>query len=103
MSLAATGQYSSLLLDYIAERPSLCSFYEQRPTLEGLSAQIQTKQAFSSEQRKRLQRVLRRQYALFPPHKAVLENIDVLSKENTFVITTGQQLNLCLGPLYTDL
>ena len=101
MSLAATAQYGSLLMDYLADRPALRSFYGYRPSIEGLDKQIQLRRSFSIEQRRQLQTTLREQYKGLPLCTAVSKNIDALSEAKTFVITTGQQLNLCLGPLYT--
>ncbi|RZK34902.1 MAG: bacillithiol biosynthesis BshC, partial [Hymenobacter sp.] len=100
---AATGAFSGLLTDYIAQAPALASFYHRWPTLENFAAQLEEKKAaYSPEARQRLVTDLRAQYAelggAVPP--AVAANLELLAQDTTFTITTGHQLNLFTGPLY---
>ncbi|MEM8889245.1 MAG: bacillithiol biosynthesis cysteine-adding enzyme BshC [Bacteroidota bacterium] len=48
-----------------------------------------------------LQKVLKDQYQGFEPSEKTQRNLDILDKENTFTVTTGHQLVLFAGPLYT--
>ena len=99
---AETGAFSSLLTDYLTQHEGLKPFYHRFPAIEEFAAQIAEKQAhYTPEARQRLVAELRRQYATLPEtHPAVQANIELLTKETTFTITTGHQLNLLTGPLY---
>ena len=100
LSYADTGAFSSLLLDYIAQKPSLASFYGRFPTLENFADQLAEKQAaYLPEARQRLVAALRAQYGSEAP-AAIAANIALLEKDTTFTITTGHQLALLTGPLY---
>jgi bacillithiol biosynthesis cysteine-adding enzyme BshC len=100
---AATGAFSGLLTDYLAQKPALAPFYHRFPELASFAAQIEEKKAsYSPEARQRLVADLRAQYAelggAVPP--AVAANLELLAHATTFTITTGHQLNLFTGPLY---
>lgn len=95
MPLSATGQFSSLFLDYLNQTPALRPFYGEFPTLDAFPRQIQQKQ-FSDENRIVLADVLTRQYASL----SNVPDLDVLRQSNTFTVTTGHQLNIFTGPLY---
>lgn len=102
LSYAATGAFSGLLTDYLAQKPELAPFYHRFPTLENFATQIQEKQAaYSPEARTRLVQALRQQYSSAPDVvPAVAHNLDLLAEPTTFTVTTGHQLNLLTGPLY---
>jgi len=94
---------SKLIRNYLSgEIPK--SLYSQSPNLKGLLAQAAIKKKHFSY-RTELNKALKRQYqrCLFDKVEGqnVLENIDLLSKENTLTITTGHQACLGGGPLYT--
>ncbi|WP_266369101.1 bacillithiol biosynthesis cysteine-adding enzyme BshC [Tellurirhabdus rosea] len=95
LSLAATGQFSSLFLDYLEQKPSLKPFYGQFPTLDAFAEAVKTR-PFSEENRQTLVQVLQRQYAGI----ANKPDFSVLAQPNTFTVTTGHQLNIFTGPLY---
>jgi bacillithiol biosynthesis cysteine-adding enzyme BshC len=100
---AATGAFSGLLTDYLAQKPALAPFYHRFPELASFAAQIEEKKAsYSPEARQRLVADLHAQYAELgtevPP--AVAANLELLARDTTFTITTGHQLNLFTGPLY---
>ena len=99
---AATGAFSGLLTDYIADAPALAPFYHRRPELAAFAAQIEEKQAaYPPEIRERLVADLRTQYLdIKGPPPAVAANLDLLARGTTFTVTTGHQLNLLTGPLY---
>ncbi|MEY3592654.1 MAG: hypothetical protein RLZZ38_1631 [Bacteroidota bacterium] len=58
------------------------------------------KQHFSSENRKVLVAALQAQYKDLNTSDKVVQNLNALSLENTFTVTTGHQLCLMTGPLY---
>ncbi len=95
MPLSATGQFSSLFLDYLNQAPAVKPFYGEFPTLDAFPRQIQQKE-FTAENRTILADVLTRQYA----HIANAPDLDALRQPNTFTVTTGHQLNMFTGPLY---
>lgn len=94
--------FSQTFLDYINGSPNLANFYNLRPELASFLPQIEQKKASTKGQsplhRQTLQKVLQKQYASIenPPSA----QINSLTQENTFTVTTGHQLNLFTGPLY---
>ena len=95
-SFASLNAFSTLLLDYLAEKPALKAFYGNGPLLANFKEQISEKKGFSSENRAILQTVLTEQYAAIG---AEMPAVDIRD-ENTFTVTTGHQLNIYTGPLY---
>lgn len=97
------GQYyPKAVFDYLQNAAELKPFYEHYPNLEGYGEVIKNRR-FSAENRKVLHKVLTDQYGDLlqqPNGAAVQKNIDALLDENTFTITTGQQIHIYLGPLY---
>lgn len=103
LSYRDTNSFSSTFLAYLEKDPQMLEFIENWPTLESLYQQISKKQNFSN--REVLVKTLKKQYGEFLFSKAALpdsvnQNIELLSDENTFTITTGHQLSLFTGPLY---
>jgi bacillithiol biosynthesis cysteine-adding enzyme BshC len=70
----------------------LLSQFEQQIALKKLN--------FSSENRKVLVAALQAQYKDLNTSEKVVQNLNALSLENTFTVTTGHQLCLMTGPLY---
>jgi len=110
---SATGYFSKLVCDYLAEKQELQSFYNRFPKFENFEKQIEEKQKSSTlvtkgsrsgskaiNSRTVLVNSLNNQYKNTSVSKATQSNINSLSQENTFTITTGHQLNLFTGPLY---
>ncbi len=96
-----TGYFSKLVCDYLAEKPELQSFYHRFPNLENFEKQFEEKNlSVRAQSRTILVNSLNKQYQGIKVSKATQNNIDSLSQENTFTITTGHQLNLFTGPLY---
>jgi len=93
LDLASTGQFPELLLDYLANVPSLTPFYSFLPNLEGFGQAIQTR---SFDRRQELVEALHRQYTHLGENPA----INRLADTTTFTVTTGHQLNIFTGPLY---
>jgi bacillithiol synthase len=102
---AEAPHISKLIKTYLAGKlPSDC--YYRTPDIAGLQAQAREKlEHFPEMHRKALVNALHRQYARcnieIAGKTTVLENIDLLSKKNTVTITTGHQLCLAGGPLYS--
>ncbi|RFN57769.1 bacillithiol biosynthesis cysteine-adding enzyme BshC [Marixanthomonas ophiurae] len=95
-----TNYFSSLICDYLAEKDALNPFFGNFPKLENFSKQIEKKQGFTQESREILVESLKKQYINVSISKETRDNIQSLSNEKTFTITTGHQLNLFTGPLY---
>ncbi|HEY5692679.1 MAG TPA: bacillithiol biosynthesis cysteine-adding enzyme BshC [Cyclobacteriaceae bacterium] len=96
-----THIFTSFFLDYIHQKDSLSKFYNRFPTPSSFKDQIGEKQkSFSPSARKTLQSVLREQYKDLIISDIVSENINSITDEKTFTITTGHQLNIFTGPLY---
>lgn len=101
ISFKKTGYFSSLVCDYLEEKPTLHPFYNRFPNLENFKKQLEEKQiSFKIASRTTLVESLNKQYLQTETSDATLENIASLKAENTFTITTGHQLNLFTGPLY---
>ncbi|CAH8283720.1 bacillithiol biosynthesis cysteine-adding enzyme BshC [Mariniflexile fucanivorans] len=101
ISFKKTGYFSSLIGDYLDEKPEQKVFYNRFPKLENFKAQIEEKQStVRLDIRIALAETLEKQYKSIETSNATLKNIESLTSENTFTITTGHQLNLFTGPLY---
>ncbi|MFD0835792.1 bacillithiol biosynthesis cysteine-adding enzyme BshC [Mariniflexile aquimaris] len=101
ISFKKTGYFSSLICDYLDEKPELQAFYNRFPNLDNFKAQIEERKASGlPKSRSVLVSTLKKQYQHFETSEATFKNIESLNSENTFTITTGHQLNLFTGPLY---
>ncbi|WP_062059664.1 bacillithiol biosynthesis cysteine-adding enzyme BshC [Aquimarina longa] len=96
-----TNYFSSLICDYLEEKPELHSFYNRYPKLENFKNQIIEKQAsFSDENRAIVVKALQEQYKNSILSDVTVKHIAFLEQSNTFTVVTGHQLNLFTGPLY---
>ena len=96
-----TGYFTKIICDYLDKKEEIIQYYGQFPDLKGFEKQIEYKRiSFSKASRKVLVSQLRKQYNSFEVSVATKKNLDLLTKDNTFTITTGHQLNLFTGPLY---
>ncbi|MHC0441209.1 bacillithiol biosynthesis cysteine-adding enzyme BshC [Flavobacterium sp. 3-210] len=101
ISYQNSGYFSTLIQDYLDQKPALQSLYNNFPTLENFEKQIQEKQSnFDNNNRIPLVETLKKQYQNIEISDLTKQNIELLALENTFTITTGHQLNLFSGPLY---
>lgn len=101
ISFQNSGYFSSLINDYLDQKPNVQPLYHRFPTLENFGPQIEEKKAnFDDSKRAILVAVLEAQYAKINASTATLNNIKLLNHSNTYTITTGHQLNLFSGPLY---
>lgn len=92
--------YSKTVIDYLNQSPQLQPFYHYAPTLDGYKQKV-AQRTFSAQQRQLLVEVLQQQYGdLLSDNNPVANNIQALTNENTYTVTTGQQIHIYLGPLY---
>ncbi|WP_291102110.1 MULTISPECIES: bacillithiol biosynthesis cysteine-adding enzyme BshC [unclassified Flavobacterium] len=102
-----SGYFSTLMNDYLDQKPNLQSLYNRFASLENFEGQILEKQKnfndngnFNDNKRNVLVSVLQKQYATVETSALTKQNIEALENSNTFTVTTGHQLNLFTGPLY---
>lgn len=101
LSFAHTGFCPKLILDYLNQKPSVRWLYDQFPNTKGFEQQMQVKQtSFPNASRSVLVKCLQRQYEGISMSNLTAHNLDALSRENVFTVTTGHQLNLFTGPVY---
>jgi bacillithiol biosynthesis cysteine-adding enzyme BshC len=102
ISYENTLRFKPLFIDYIQQNPKLNTFYNRFPFKENFITQIAEKQKnYNQGHRSILVNQLNAQYERFKTSELTQKHINQLTEENTFTITTGHQLNLFTGPLYT--
>ncbi|TNE80170.1 MAG: bacillithiol biosynthesis cysteine-adding enzyme BshC [Bacteroidetes bacterium] len=94
-----SGLYSKLALDFIAQKPEIKPFIANWPDKSGFTNQIASR-TFSAENRKVLHQALVQQYAGLALPEITQTQLDSLLDEQTFTVTTGQQIHIFLGPMY---
>lgn len=99
IDLGESKRFSSILLDYLEYKNELQSHCAYPPNIESFAQAISNRN-FDDSKREVLVNVLNRQYSNCDAHDQVSQNIESLSQQNTFTITTGHQLNIFTGPLY---
>ena len=101
----STHRFSPLVEDYLAQSEKITPFFGNPPTLDGFANQLDQKKGFSSEIRKTLSGCLKKQYSALSmaddERFELHERFALLENENTYTVTTGHQLCLFTGPLYT--
>lgn len=98
LTLAFPG--NSMLHDFVYNTQQLSDFIHFEPNDSGLTGCIADRQQ-SFSPRETLVEVLLSQYQGITLHEKVVQNIESLRLPHTFTVTTGQQLCLLTGPLYT--
>lgn len=97
----ASGFFSTLIVDYLEKKKETVHLYNRFPCIENFEAQIVEKtENFPLQNRAALVESLKRQNEKIKLSLYSQNNIELLSKQNTFSITTGHQLSLFTGPLY---
>jgi bacillithiol biosynthesis cysteine-adding enzyme BshC len=96
---STTHLFSKLINDYVEGKGTAQEFVQYAPNQEGYQAAIDGRKLHPVN-RALLVEVLTSQYANLQPEAAVNDNIALLKKDNTFVVTTAHQPNLFSGPLY---
>ncbi len=99
ITLAQTGQFSKLFLDYINGDDILRKFYSYEPKIESFQRVIDDKSKENTN-RSLLVTVLNEQYSKITNRELQNTNIELLLLKNTFTVSTGHQLCLFTGPLY---
>lgn len=99
LAYAQTGHFSKIITDYIAQSPQLAPFYVHPVSLDGIRKAINERQ-FSAVKRALLKAELEKQYASIQTTDLVKNNINLLSGDSTFTITTAHQPNIFTGYLY---
>lgn len=95
------GWFSEQHLRLVYDQQSFEKYITEPFSKEALIRQIERKSSqFGMEQRQSLQKALNNQYEGFGKSDLLVKNIDSLTSDNTFTITTGHQLSLFTGPLY---
>ncbi len=96
-----SGYFSKLIIDYLNENTELKQLYNRFPTIENFQLQLEEKKEnYDVNHRKILVAALQKQNHDFSISEETKSNIQLLSQENTFTVTTGHQLNLFTGPIY---
>jgi len=94
-------QFSSpIIRDFVSETSAIKPYCGAFFSLENCLEQTKRKD-FKLEDRKVLVEALKRQYSQTIITDETHKNISSLLDENTYTITTGHQLNLMTGPLYS--
>ncbi len=99
ISYSTTGFYSKIVLDYISGNNLLKPFYNFPASNEGIKETIAQRKKYPTN-RKALVAVLQKQYADCTLTAKQQFNIEQLSNENCFTITTAHQPNIFTGHLY---
>jgi len=95
-----TGYFSNIISDYLDKNHKLAQFYGNFPDMEGFKKQLELKSNFDVDKRKTLVSSLKNQYKSINKSELTKINIELLTQDKTFTITTGHQLNIFTGPLY---
>ena len=96
---SSTHVFSKLINDYLEGKGNARDFVHYAPNVDGYRAAIEGRKKYPIN-RKLLFEVLTKQYSNLPQEKAVNDQIALLKKDTTFVVTTAHQPNLFTGPLY---
>ena len=96
---SSTQIFSKLINDYLEGKGTALDFVQYAPNLEGYKAAIEGRKKYPIN-RSLLFDVLTKQYSNLPQEKAVNDQLALLKKDSTFVVTTAHQPNLFTGPLY---
>ena len=94
-----TNFFSKLINDYIEENDSLSDKISYFPNLDNFYKQIKNKSKQNLD-RKLLVDVLKQQNSKITLSNFSKKNLELLSKNNTYTVTTGHQLCLFTGPLF---
>lgn len=101
ISREETQSFSQLANQLVYQQNELSHFIQQPFSEKELYVQMdRKKKAYSSESRATLVQEIKKAYASVKVDKAVTDNIELLTSEDTFTVTTGHQLSLLTGPLY---
>ncbi len=94
-----TGYFTSLITDYLAQKPELSRFYQHPVSPDGMRQAMEARKQFRTD-RPALVKHLHEQYKQVSTSAQVIRNINLLSEENTFTVCTAHQPALFTGTLY---
>ncbi len=89
----------ALFKNYVAEDPSLRTFYTEPPSISGILNKARSIQ-FDTSSRETLVKVLLKQNDSISLHPAALAGIHSLKESGTYTVCTGHQVCLLGGPMY---
>ncbi len=96
-----TNSFSKFICDYLAN-DDLDFLYGEYPNLRSIEDHVQSiLKSYNQENRIVLVEELHKQYKSIAVSKRTQKHLEWLKKEDTVTITTGHQLCLMLGPMYT--
>lgn len=93
-----TNRFSKIVTDYLSENDGLKPFVNAFPSIDTLRSAAEQK-SFDSEDRKILCNAIEEKYAEL--NISIPESIERLKIDGAVTITTGHQLNIFGGPLYS--
>jgi bacillithiol biosynthesis cysteine-adding enzyme BshC len=93
-----TKAFSSLVLDYLDRHENLRNFYSNEASITGIKKSIENRKGKTD--RVALVAALENQYKSIEHCTLVKENIQRLSNEDCYTVTTAHQNNIFTGPLY---
>lgn len=94
-----TGYFSDLIVDYLNQKKTLRPFYNEPVNIKSFEKLI-NERATKQINRISLVQALENQYKNIETTELTRLNIQKLSNNNCYTVTTGHQLNLFTGPLY---
>lgn len=94
-----TGYFSKIVTDYLSGSSSVKPFYKHTPGIEGIKDSIRARKDFDTP-RQLLSETLQQQYAGIAVSHKLQQNIEALTGQDTFTVTTAHQPNIFTGPLY---
>ncbi len=97
-SYKSTNFFSKIVIDYLSQAKGLQEFYQHLPNKDGISNAIAARKNYNTD-RKILVEYFSKQYANAASTQQQ-KNIELLTNENCFTITTAHQPNIFTGPLY---
>jgi bacillithiol synthase len=100
ISYGATGLLNSLITDYINGNESLMPFYSYPQNIDSFKEAIAERRKYPFYRKELKEVLLQQNHQIAADYPDVLKNIQSLSDENTFTVTTGHQLCIFTGPLY---
>lgn len=97
-----TNRFSPLIDDYFNGKPELKAFYKYTPAIEAFADVIKARENTDNNRETLVKAVLNQYRELHSDQSSpVIRAIHSLSEAKTFTVTTGHQLNIFTGPLYS--
>ena len=102
VDLTTLGFLSSCTEAFLNKDQKLLELIPETHPFHSIENAINGKMNFDKNKRKTLVDVIKKQYEniIVKDDVKVIDNINLLLDENTFTVTTGQQLHLFLGPAF---